>query len=271
MGTHSRIDETIAAVALRSRAGNLYVNRNMIGAVVGVQPFGGDGLSGTGPKAGGPLYLTRLTRGACVDARDFDGTRRVAGDAMPPDDLAVLEDWVRRAALLDSAARDALLLHCADMREASLARIEIELPGPTGERNTLLFQGKGDVVLIAEDRMGLFRQLAAVLATGNRAVLPGGDLTRDVYLQLPGALHAAVKLRGRAGDWRTGEFDAVLFDGAAEYADTVRQKLAARDGALVPLIVVEDGRYPLERLVVERAVSINTAAAGGNATLMRLV
>ena len=60
MGVHSRIDATIARVAARARVGNLYVNRNMIGAVVGVQPFGGEGLSGTGPKAGGPHYLARF-------------------------------------------------------------------------------------------------------------------------------------------------------------------------------------------------------------------
>ncbi len=59
-GVHSRIDETIERAAAASNAGNQYVNRNMIGAVVGVQPFGGHGLSGTGPKAGGPLYVQRL-------------------------------------------------------------------------------------------------------------------------------------------------------------------------------------------------------------------
>ncbi len=60
LGLHTRIDSTIQRVRARSRAGNIYVNRNMIGAVVGVQPFGGNGLSGTGPKAGGPHYLHRF-------------------------------------------------------------------------------------------------------------------------------------------------------------------------------------------------------------------
>ncbi len=60
-GLHTRLDETIEQVTSRIAAGNIYVNRNTIGAVVGVQPFGGRGLSGTGPKAGGPLYLHRLT------------------------------------------------------------------------------------------------------------------------------------------------------------------------------------------------------------------
>ena len=60
LGIHSRIEETVAEVRARARVGNLYVNRNQIGAVVGVQPFGGEGLSGTGPKAGGPHYLFRF-------------------------------------------------------------------------------------------------------------------------------------------------------------------------------------------------------------------
>ena len=59
-GVHSRIDSFIDYVSARVHAGNIYVNRNMVGAIVGVQPFGGEGLSGTGPKAGGPSYLPRL-------------------------------------------------------------------------------------------------------------------------------------------------------------------------------------------------------------------
>jgi RHH-type proline utilization regulon transcriptional repressor/proline dehydrogenase/delta 1-pyrroline-5-carboxylate dehydrogenase len=60
LGIHSRINETAERIARRLNTGNVYVNRNMIGAVVGVQPFGGSGLSGTGPKAGGPHYLPRF-------------------------------------------------------------------------------------------------------------------------------------------------------------------------------------------------------------------
>ena len=60
LGIHSRIDATIDRIVSRAKVGNIYVNRNQIGAVVGVQPFGGQGLSGTGPKAGGPHYLPRF-------------------------------------------------------------------------------------------------------------------------------------------------------------------------------------------------------------------
>ena len=73
---HSRIDQTVDLVLERARAGNIYVNRNMIGAVVGVQPFGGEGLSGTGPKAG-PRYLARFATERTVSVN----TAAVGGNA----------------------------------------------------------------------------------------------------------------------------------------------------------------------------------------------
>ena len=74
LGIHSRIEEKARYIQQQVRIGNTYVNRNIIGASVGVQPFGGEGLSGTGPKAGGPHYLYRFctervltTNRACID------------------------------------------------------------------------------------------------------------------------------------------------------------------------------------------------------------
>jgi RHH-type proline utilization regulon transcriptional repressor/proline dehydrogenase/delta 1-pyrroline-5-carboxylate dehydrogenase len=93
LGIHSRIDETIKRITDRLHVGNTYVNRNLIGAVVGVQPFGGEGLSGTGPKAGGPHYLYRFAseRTVSVDttaaggnaglmALDYYGSRTVTSN-----------------------------------------------------------------------------------------------------------------------------------------------------------------------------------------------
>jgi RHH-type proline utilization regulon transcriptional repressor/proline dehydrogenase/delta 1-pyrroline-5-carboxylate dehydrogenase len=84
LGVHSRIDRTIERVLERARAGNIYVNRNMIGAVVGVQPFGGERLSGTGPKAGGPHYLPRFATERAISIN----TAAVGGNAS----LLSLED-----------------------------------------------------------------------------------------------------------------------------------------------------------------------------------
>jgi RHH-type proline utilization regulon transcriptional repressor/proline dehydrogenase/delta 1-pyrroline-5-carboxylate dehydrogenase len=77
LGIHSRIDAVAERITERARVGNVYVNRNMIGAVVGVQPFGGMGLSGTGPKAGGPNYLSRFATEQTVSVN----TTAVGGNA----------------------------------------------------------------------------------------------------------------------------------------------------------------------------------------------
>jgi RHH-type proline utilization regulon transcriptional repressor/proline dehydrogenase/delta 1-pyrroline-5-carboxylate dehydrogenase len=87
LGIHSRIDSTVEYIHSRLRVGNAYVNRNMIGAVVGVQPFGGEGLSGTGPKAGGPRYLHRFAteRTLSIDTTAAGGNASLMslGDDLP--------------------------------------------------------------------------------------------------------------------------------------------------------------------------------------------
>ena len=83
-GIHSRIESTAEYVRARIKVGNVYINRNTIGAVVGVQPFGGEGLSGTGPKAGGPNYLLRL----CHERTLTVNTAAVGGNTS----LMTLED-----------------------------------------------------------------------------------------------------------------------------------------------------------------------------------
>jgi RHH-type proline utilization regulon transcriptional repressor/proline dehydrogenase/delta 1-pyrroline-5-carboxylate dehydrogenase len=77
LGIHTRIDSVAERIAAAARVGNVYINRNMIGAVVGVQPFGGMGLSGTGPKAGGPHYLQRFASEQTVTVN----TAAVGGNA----------------------------------------------------------------------------------------------------------------------------------------------------------------------------------------------
>jgi RHH-type proline utilization regulon transcriptional repressor/proline dehydrogenase/delta 1-pyrroline-5-carboxylate dehydrogenase len=77
LGIQTRIDRRAQAIADAARVGNVYVNRNMIGAVVGVQPFGGEGLSGTGPKAGGPHYLLRF----CAEQTVTVNTAAAGGNA----------------------------------------------------------------------------------------------------------------------------------------------------------------------------------------------
>ena len=77
LGLQTRIDSRAQALGIAAHVGNIYVNRNMIGAVIGVQPFGGEGLSGTGPKAGGPHYLVRF----CAEQTVTVNTTAAGGNA----------------------------------------------------------------------------------------------------------------------------------------------------------------------------------------------
>ncbi|WP_043837791.1 trifunctional transcriptional regulator/proline dehydrogenase/L-glutamate gamma-semialdehyde dehydrogenase [Muricoccus aerilatus] len=247
-GVHSRIDETIGRLTARSGAGNIYVNRNLIGAVVGVQPFGGHGLSGTGPKAGGPLYLRRLLS-ACPAEPPLPATP-------PLPALSALTDWLRarnEAALAD---------RCARQGTPARAGLEIELPGPVGERNLYALQPRGTVLCRARTRDGLLVQLAACLATGNAARVSAEDLAKL------GELPPAIAMPLAEGD--VAETDAALFEGGEEALCDLLREVAEAPGPIRPVIVGRDGLYPLDMLVAERSTSTNTAAAGGNASLMSL-
>ncbi|SCX96292.1 trifunctional transcriptional regulator/proline dehydrogenase/L-glutamate gamma-semialdehyde dehydrogenase [Nitrosospira sp. Nsp13] len=262
-GVHSRIDETIDFVAARVHAGNIYVNRNMIGAVVGVQPFGGEGKSGTGPKAGGPLYLHRLLRQASMSLARM-GSVRKKGEQGEPGALAALQvliGWARQT------GRSAFAQRCTDYAVRTPLMHYIPLPGPTGESNTLMFTPRGEVACIANDETALLEQIAAVLATGNRALLADGPMPRALIDTLPPTV--CEQLRVERG-WMHEAIAAVLYAGPADDAYRLRCELAARDGPRVPLIATDGHDFPLYRLATERVVSVNMTAAGGNASLMML-
>jgi len=263
LGLHTRIDETIAKVTQTARVGNLYVNRNMVGAVVGVQPFGGEGLSGTGPKAGGPLYLHRL-----LAARPHDALRQVCRNAVAAQAsthavaLDALLHWMRSQDPVCAA-------DCQRMVAQAYTGGELELPGPTGERNVYRLAPRSRVLCLARMPQDLLRQLTAVLSVGASAVWP--MTAQETHAALPDAVREHVVL---AGDWTSPEvaFDLVLLHGDATRLADVQTQLARRPGAIVSVECLPDGAsaVPFERLFHERSISINTAAAGGNASLMMI-
>ncbi|WP_371195657.1 bifunctional proline dehydrogenase/L-glutamate gamma-semialdehyde dehydrogenase PutA [Glaciecola sp. SC05] len=205
MGIHSRIEERAHELAKLSNAGNVYINRNMIGAIVGVQPFGGRGLSGTGPKAGGPNYLPRLmveksTPVAAPVTHEFSDDKALASDKSDYADVANMMtqamsvaqpwrltsltsriSWVRQ--LLAKIAIVDIVDELADDLNQTLATaraqlITIEkrlkkakvLPGPTGESNTLHLEPRGILVTFADKEVAFeywVLSIVTALATGN--------------------------------------------------------------------------------------------------------
>ncbi len=245
-GVHSRIDETIARVIAAAPAGNIYVNRNLVGAVVGVQPFGGHSLSGTGPKAGGPLYLRRLAPAAAVPG---------AGAAPPV--AALWAGW-----LADQGQTDA-----ADWCRAAIAATPLgvarDLPGPVGERNLYLTEPRGTVLCAASNEAGLRHQIGAALATGNRVVM-----APQLLQNRPPAFAAWVTETPNPVD---AAIDAVLFQGTPDECRLLNQAVSRRPGPIVQIHTIRpDGTYPLEWLVRERVITTNTTAAGGNANLLTI-
>ncbi|MFT7315025.1 MAG: RHH-type proline utilization regulon transcriptional repressor/proline dehydrogenase, partial [Paraglaciecola sp.] len=203
MGIHTRIDMRAMELVKLSRAGNVYVNRNMIGAVVGVQPFGGRGLSGTGPKAGGPNYLPRLmlekstprpvseelhtdkalqsNDEAEQQAVQFMKNAHATEHEWRLTDLNTRISSVRQ--LLAKVAKVGIVEELADDLNSTLAAarsqlISIEkrlkkpkvLPGPTGESNVLYLEPRGILVCFADKNVTFeywTLSIVTALATGN--------------------------------------------------------------------------------------------------------
>ncbi|KCV82616.1 bifunctional proline dehydrogenase/pyrroline-5-carboxylate dehydrogenase [Actibacterium atlanticum] len=229
-GMHSRIDDRVQQVTERLNVGNMYINRNQIGAIVGSQPFGGEGLSGTGPKAGGPAYVRRFTKPQAESAKTPQAATVALADAQ---------------ALLD--------------RVPAAERIELGssvLPGPTGESNILSIYGRG-VILCLGPTADLARKQAEI-ATANGCIAvqiaPGA--------QGEHALDGCLDVRDLAE--LTG-FHSVAYWGTEDVLRQARVALAGRDGRLVPLLAEAD---LAERCRLERHICIDTTAAGGNASLL---
>jgi len=253
-GLHTRLDDTIAKVSRQVEVGNIYINRNVIGAVVGVQPFGGRGLSGTGPKAGGPLYLRRLVR----QLPEPPPHRIAPADPALFDLMQWLQDNDETAAW-----------HIASrLGSAAPTGSERELAGPVGERNLYTLRRRGTILLRPTTRLGLLHQMSAALATGNDFAVEADAALVAILAELP----ASVRKRLRPSDRLAG----ALIEG--QPADTAKLlvELAERPGAIVvaqaacPEQMADPNAYRAEWLLEEVSVSVNTTAAGGNASLMTL-
>lgn len=142
-GIHTRIDDRVQMIADHINAGNIYANRNQIGAIVGSQPFGGEGLSGTGPKAGGPNYLTRFTKAPMPKVSNGPGTKKP---------IAHLEKVLIKYKIIEHQLET------------------LHLPGPTGELNQLFYKPGASIICAGPGVEAMDEQYDAVISLGGSAI-----------------------------------------------------------------------------------------------------
>ena len=265
LGLQTRIDSRAQRLADHARIGNVYVNRNIIGAVVGVQPFGGEGLSGTGPKAGGPNYLKRF----CADAAGVEITALPSGIATEKVDLSGLHHAHEAWAEVDLERRTDILRRATGLNAlCDAARLQFAtqtLPGPTGESNTLRQHGRGVIAVIGVN----LDVVSAALLAGNAVAWVGGDVAaREMLIEIGVPARVIAVLPGASLDavLTAPLLAGVAVAGAADAA--LARALATRRGAILPLIAQGGSPRQLYRFAAEQTLTVNTAAAGGNAALL---
>ena len=265
-GIHSRIDDRVQYLVETIKAGNIYVNRNQIAAVVGSQPFGGEGLSGTGPKAGGPHYLQRLN----ITSPSLSNVAAV--ESVPlrlisknTDEVEVV---VKASNVITSQQLDQALASVSAAPRPRSALTAIELPGPTGESNRLstyarqvvLCLGPGASAADAQARSAAALGCAVVVVAQGVSGSTGADdeaSTTNSIVRIEGLIDASVLTA-------LTHVDAVMcWD--ESLAIECRQAMAKRPGAILPLLTSPEQEH---RLIFERHVCIDTTAAGGNAALL---
>jgi RHH-type proline utilization regulon transcriptional repressor/proline dehydrogenase/delta 1-pyrroline-5-carboxylate dehydrogenase len=243
---HTRINRQVDDLTKRLNVGNMYINRDQIGAVVGSQPFGGESLSGTGPKAGGPRYLKRF-----MQTSDESGIRSNG------------EPHASCEAMIESSAIQSKLDALFSSSTKSRSKLsETSLPGPTGESNILSEYGRGVILCLGPSAEQAQKQAQIAVENGCQALIIN-----------PEADNGSTTLKGRLDLELLGtlsNFDAVALYGNASKGDKAlkqaRKALADRQGKIIPLLCDDDQLSCMSRL--ERHICIDTTAAGGNTSLL---
>jgi RHH-type proline utilization regulon transcriptional repressor/proline dehydrogenase/delta 1-pyrroline-5-carboxylate dehydrogenase len=232
-GLHTRIDDRAKIISDQLHMGNIYVNRNQVGAVVESQPFGGEGLSGTGPKAGGPHYVSRFQNAQSVCSEVNTGA------------IVALQQVQEALTAMQSHQPEALDVQA--------------MPGVTGETNMLAFWPRGRVLCLGPTLQDAIAQAGAARQMGcpTMIVVPGakGENTIDGFFD-------------RADLTELEGIDVVALWSNDNDLRAARKALAARQGKILPLVSTLDLATYCR---LERHTCIDTTAAGGNASLLASV
>lgn len=268
---HSRLTQRVDRCIDALNIGNIYVNRNQVGAVVESQPFGGQGLSGTGPKAGGPNYLSAFTRPTRVAAES--GPEEISAVKLTLNSLQAAanslrcSDWQRkddRISLLKSVCPDSLSLSCCDIKT------ELDMPGPTGERNIYQLRPLGLCVCLGPGSLNAIEQALQALVFGNPVIICGllDEMQKDQVRQLRELKTPVRLLEGFPAPDSLNLLDElalVSWCGNDETAHIILRNLSAREGSLVRFssTLIDPMMY-----ATECHVCSDITSSGGNLELM---
>lgn len=253
-GIHSRIDYMRSYISTNIQAGNIYVNRNIVGAVVGVQPFGGHGLSGTGPKAGGAFYTQRLTH--LPHWRLPEGLNGIK-PILPK--LAEIAAALPRFSL-NTINRAHVQNLVQQAHQHSLIGARVILPGITGEDNIYSLMSRGAILIFGGDLVQSLLVLIQVAAADSVALVTKTSVLAQFAPFLPTALKVIENER---------DTEASLWLAIDAVAPSLKEALAKESKQIVTIASAQK-EINLPQLYFERSLSINTAAAGGNTNLMAM-
>ncbi|QJB68055.1 bifunctional proline dehydrogenase/L-glutamate gamma-semialdehyde dehydrogenase PutA [Parasphingorhabdus halotolerans] len=292
LGIQSRIDNVSDDMAGRAKVGNIYINRNQIGAVVGVQPFGGEGLSGTGPKAGGPLYLHRLSADGAEVLNASSGQKPSVEQKKSEDQaldsiitmgIAAQRLWANTPGKLDiisqlakSNVKDIGKIIAREMASTELVLSNLQIPSPVGETNSYSCHGRGLIISIIEDENAALIACIRALVTGN-SFLHIACGAKTIIQALADTVQTAAPAKGlvqivqRVG---VGELTsaieshpigAIIAEPDDHRVHDLGVALANRAGPILPILTPASQH---DRYVHEKTITRNIAAAGGDVNLL---
>lgn len=287
-GLHTRVDERVQDAVNAIDAGNVYINRNQIGAIVESQPFGGKNLSGTGPKAGGPHYLLRFLEyqssktllptqnRTSAQNKAKDPTRDNTDQTKNHDTPLIAHVTETVAALPASLAFAQNEIKTALTFAKAHYHQTIDLPGPTGESNRLSMEPAGAIPCIkGSDESLWIAQAVQCAVLGNKVHLIGENASvrqreLEAWLSIEqdnqfDSINATIDATEVQALLREANIAAVAVENNQQLLAPLRQLLANRPGPIVPL---STSLFDISPLVDEKSLCIDTTAAGGNASLL---
>jgi len=294
LGLQSRIDNLTRQFSGQANVGNIYINRNQIGAVVGTQPFGGHGLSGTGPKAGGPLYLYRLSQTqSCstpkkqAESPDIHireklngaGNEYIIKGAMAARTLDIALNQKNIVSLIGSGLEPKLSieLNIALENLSRIAATEVDLPSTAGETNRYSLHGRGLIISLLLDEDDLMQTAVRALASRNALLHIYADKPSADIQKLSKDLLRHNGIAGLINQVSSNDLNSIIDEDSLDTIGAfvvqkydpriveIAKQIARSHGPIIPILTPDDN---IDRYVHEKVVSDNIAATGGDISLL---